>query len=79
MRAGSFAVLLVVLLALVGQVAAESTPTYTGPQYITSAIVWGLLVALMLLFVLYIGISCIMSIERPVRMTTVPLQMGKEY
>ena len=50
-----------------------------GPQYISSAIVWGLLVGLMLLFVLFIGTGCIMGIQRPVRMTTVPLQLAKEY
>jgi hypothetical protein len=50
-----------------------------GPQYITSAIVWALLVGLLLLFVLYIGVSCIMSVERPVRMSAVPLQLSKEY
>ena len=50
-----------------------------GPQYITSAIVWALLVGLLLLFVLYIGVGCIMSVERPVRMSAVPLQLAKEY
>jgi hypothetical protein len=50
-----------------------------GPQYISSAIVWALLAGLLLIFVLYIGVSCIMGVERPVRMTAVPLQLGKEY
>lgn len=50
-----------------------------GPQYITGNIVWALLVGLMLLFVLYIGTGCIMSVERPVRLSAVPLQVGKEY
>lgn len=39
----------------------------------------GLFVALMLLFVLYIGVGCIMAVERPVRMTTQPLILAKEY
>lgn len=53
--------------------------TPLGPQYISGAITWALLVGLMLLFVLYIGVGCIMSVERPVRLSAVPLQMGKEY
>ncbi len=50
-----------------------------GPQFISSSIVWALLVALMLLFVLYIGVGCLMDIERPVRLSAVPLQLAKEY
>ena len=50
-----------------------------GPQYISGTITWALLVALMLLFVLYVGVGCIMNVERPVRLSAVPLQMGKEY
>lgn len=56
-----------------------NVPTPIGPQYISGTIVWALLVALMLLFVLYIGVGCIMDVERPVRLSAVPLQMGKEY
>ena len=58
---------------------AQATSTPIGPQYITSHIVWGLLVGLLLLFVLYIGLGCIMDVQRPVRMTAVPLQLSKEY
>ena len=50
-----------------------------GPQYISGTIVWALLVGLLLLFVLYIGVGCILGVERPVRLSAVPLQMGKEY
>lgn len=50
-----------------------------GPQFISSSIVWALLVGLMLVFVLYIGVGCIMSVERPVRLSAVPLQLAKEY
>jgi hypothetical protein len=50
-----------------------------GPQFISSTIVWALLVGLFLLFVLYIGVNCITNIERPVRLSAVPLQLAKEY
>jgi len=50
-----------------------------GPQYISGNIVYALLVGLMLLFVTYTGVSCLMSVERPVRLSAVPLQLAKEY
>lgn len=78
-----FALFGVLLVTLIELTLAQTTKTATvqpiGPQYISSAIVWALLCGLMLLFVLYIGIGCILSVERPVRMTAVPLQLAKEY
>lgn len=82
MRFASFLGLVSVLLlacVVVSPVSALSDSTLAGPQYISSAIVWALLVSLLLLYILYIGVGCIMSVERPVRMTAVPLQLSKEY
>jgi hypothetical protein len=47
--------------------AATTNDTYTGPQYITSSILFGILLSFFLLFMLWMGISCLMSIEGPVR------------
>lgn len=54
-------------------------PNYPGPLYISPMILLGVCVAIGLLFVLYIGINCLMGIERPIRMSTQPLQLSKEY
>jgi hypothetical protein len=77
-----FAALLALLLAVASPADAGSLKPFErpiGPQFITGAIVWALLVGLMLLFILYIGVSCISSIERPVRLSAVPLVIAKEY
>jgi hypothetical protein len=87
MRASRVLLLLTALLALLLAVASPADAAGSlkpferpiGPQFITGAIVWALLVGLMLLFILYIGVSCISSIERPVRLSAVPLVIAKEY
>ena len=86
MRASSFVLLVLgalLSLSALSLVSAEAPlapgEKPIGPQYITGNIVWALLVGLMLLFILYIGTGCIMSVERPVRLSAVPLQVGKEY
>jgi len=89
MRASRVLLLLVGLLAALVALSSFAAPVeaaplpsgqnLVGPQYITGTIVWALLVGLMLLFILYIGVGCIASIERPVRLTAVPLQLAKEY
>lgn len=50
-----------------------------GPLYITPAILYGLMIGGFLLAVLYIGVSSLASIERPVRFATQTLQISKEY
>lgn len=45
----------------------DEDPEYTGPQFINSTIMLGLLVVFFMLFILYIGLCCMVSIERPVR------------
>lgn len=57
----------------------NGTYIFVGPQYVTPNIIWGLGVGFFLLIILYVGISCIMGIQRPQRMTTVPLVLAKEY
>jgi len=41
--------------------------TYTGPQYITPSILFGILLSFLLIFILWTGLSCILYIEVPVR------------
>lgn len=50
-----------------------------GPIYITSSIIFGLIVGLLLIIVLYTGLSVLAGVERPVRFATQPLNIGKEY
>lgn len=57
----------------------NGTSVFPGPQFINPSIVFGLLTAAFLLFMLYIGISCLMGVQRPVRMSSVPLALSKEY
>lgn len=84
MRSTTLALLLLSLLAFFtvasSPVCADVWPqTPIGPQYISANILWALILGLMLLFILYIGVGCIMDVERPVRMGSVPLQLSKEY
>jgi len=57
----------------------NSTTGYTGPQYITPAIMFGILLGFCLLFFLWTGISNIATIEAPVRFSHHKLQLAKEY
>lgn len=54
-------------------------PNYPGVRYITPAILIGLLVASMLLFVALCGITQLMDIQAPVRFSTQKLAAGKEF
>lgn len=56
-----------------------STYLRPGPLYINPSITIGLIVGLFLVVTLFIGLSCITDIERPVRMTNTPIQIPKEY
>ena len=53
--------------------------TYTGPQYITSSILVGLLIGASMIFILVIGIYVIMSVEAPVRFPRRIFVVKKEY
>lgn len=57
----------------------SSNSTYTGPQYITSTILLGLLISGFLLFVLFIGINVVTSVESPVRFPRKNFVVKKEY
>jgi len=47
--------------------ASNTSSTYTGPQYVTPSILFGVLLSFFLIFVLWMGVSCLMSVEGPVR------------
>lgn len=57
----------------------NGTYVFVGPQYVTPAIIWGIVIGLFLLSILYVALSCLMSVQRPVRMSAVPLVLAKEY
>jgi len=57
----------------------NSTGGYTGPQYITPAIMFGILLGFSLIFFLWTGLSNIIAIEAPVRFSHHKLQLSKEY
>ena len=57
----------------------NNTYIYVGPQYVTPNILWGLGVGFVMLIILYVALSCLMSIQRPVRMSSVQLVLSKEY
>jgi len=62
------------------QQATKATATdYPGPQYITSNIWLGLMVAGFLVFTLFVGISVVTSIQPPVRYPRRNFQVKKEY
>jgi len=56
-----------------------SSPNLTGVQYITSNQLLGVMVMFFLLSVLLVGVTALMSVQRPVRMTKHHLQISKEY
>lgn len=57
----------------------NGTYIYIGPQYITPNILWGLIVGGFLLIILWVALGCLMGIQRPLKMSTVPLVLAKEY
>lgn len=57
----------------------NGTFIYVGPQYITPAILWGIGVVFFLLTILYVALGCLMSIQRPVKFSPIPLVLAKEY
>lgn len=58
----------------------STTPTdlVVGPQYLLPAILSGLCLAGMLLFILWLGVSCLMAVERPIRFSKRSLVIAKE-
>jgi len=62
-----------------GYVRVGPVKVFPGPQFISSPIVLALILGLFLLFALYIGIGCLMAIQRPVRISAQPLILSKEY
>jgi len=49
------------------QAKATNDTTYAGPQYITPSILFGILLSFFLLFMLWMDLSCLMTVEGPVR------------
>ena len=64
---------------LPNRVLINGTYIYVGPQYITPNILWGLGVGFFLLIILYVALGCLMGIQRPQKMSSVPLVLAKEY
>jgi len=56
-----------------------TTPVFVGPQFISSAILFGILLGFALLFFLWQGIYQITLIEPPVRFSHNRLQLSREY
>jgi hypothetical protein len=54
-------------------------PLNTGLLYVNAPILSGLFLAFMMLFFVWVGVSCLMSIQAPARFATVPLPVPKEY
>jgi len=52
---------------------------YLGVQYVTSDTMVALFLAFFMVFVIYTGATCVMYIETPVRYSSTPLQLAKEY
>ena len=57
----------------------NGTFIYVGPQYITPNILWGLIIGAFLLIILWVALGCLMGIQRPLKMSGVPLVLAKEY
>jgi hypothetical protein len=53
--------------------------TYPGVTRVTPNTLGALFFAFFMDFVIYTGVTCVMSIETPVRFGTAPLQLAKEY
>jgi len=64
---------------LLAKVGASSDNQNTGPQYISPAILFGILLGFVLLFFFWSGVSQIIAIEAPVRFSQHKLQPSKEY
>jgi len=52
---------------------------YVGVQYVTPNTMVALFLMFFMLFVIYIGATCVRDIETPVRFSSTPLQLSKEY
>jgi len=57
----------------------STTPFFVGPQYISPAILFGILLGFVLLFFLWQGIYQLTLIEGPVRFSHTKLQLSREY
>jgi len=67
------------LLQVFSSYDSPSSPNLPGVRYITSNQLLGVMVMLLLLSVLLVGVTALMSVQRPVRMTKQHLQIPKEY
>jgi len=56
-----------------------TAPFYVGPQYISPAILFGILLGFVLIFFLWQGIYQLTQIEAPVRFSHTKLQLSREY
>jgi len=56
-----------------------TTPFFVGPQFISPAILFGILLGFMLIFFLWQGIYQLTVIEAPVRFSHTKLQLSREY
>jgi len=56
-----------------------TTPVFVGPQYMSSAILFGILLGFVLLFFVWQGVSQLTSIQTPVRFSHTKLQLSREY
>jgi hypothetical protein len=57
----------------------NSTPFFVGPQFISPAILFGILLGFVLIFFLWQGIYQLTQIEAPVRFSHAKLQLSREY
>jgi len=56
-----------------------STTTIVGIQYVNAPILAGLALSFLMLIFLWVGVSCLMSIQAPVRFASQALPVPKEY
>jgi len=55
------------------------TNVYPGILFLTSSVLWGLILALIFVIAISCGVCWVQSIETPARFTTQALQLAKEY
>eukprot|EP00455_Lapot_gusevi_P038108 TRINITY_DN4270_c0_g2_i5.p1 TRINITY_DN4270_c0_g2~~TRINITY_DN4270_c0_g2_i5.p1 ORF type:complete len:145 (+),score=62.75 TRINITY_DN4270_c0_g2_i5:173-607(+) len=67
------------LMAVSASTNSSSSSGYTGPKYITSSILVGLLMGFFLIFILIVGVNIVMSVESPVRFPRRIFVVKKEY
>jgi len=58
---------------------ANRTTVFPGVTVVTPSVLWGLILALIMIIALSCGVCWIQSIETPARFTSTPLQLSKEY